>query len=190
MENEKQALDLEQLKRDSQMWMRLAVPMEGSDILENLFSDKDKPFKENGDEDMELLRQLAADGKLYMRELGSAQSFYKVEPDGAKLNLGAKQDMRTRGSNPELDLEKLRTDAYMWTRLAMSVEGSDVLQNVFSDTENPFQKNGDAAMEQVRKLAADGFYFPKSPTNIWLMTGNGNPLQYSCLANPMDGGAW
>ena len=20
--------------------------------------------------------------------------------------------------------------------------------------------------------------------------GNGNPLQYSCLANPMDGGAW
>ena len=21
-------------------------------------------------------------------------------------------------------------------------------------------------------------------------TGNGNPLQYSCLENPMDGGAW
>ena len=23
-----------------------------------------------------------------------------------------------------------------------------------------------------------------------LREGNGNPLQYSCLANPMDGGAW
>ena len=32
--------------------------------------------------------------------------------------------------------------------------------------------------------------------NIWLNIqdfigeGNGNPLQYSCLENPMDGGAW
>ena len=23
-----------------------------------------------------------------------------------------------------------------------------------------------------------------------LLEGNGNPLQYSCLENPMDGGAW
>ena len=23
-----------------------------------------------------------------------------------------------------------------------------------------------------------------------LVKGNGNPLQYSCLGNPMDGGAW
>ena len=28
-------------------------------------------------------------------------------------------------------------------------------------------------------------------TTIWLSgEGNGNPLQYSCLENPMDGGAW
>ena len=26
--------------------------------------------------------------------------------------------------------------------------------------------------------------------NIYFGEGNGNPLQYSCLANPMDGGAW
>ena len=26
--------------------------------------------------------------------------------------------------------------------------------------------------------------------NIFLGEGNGNPLQYSCLENPMDGGAW
>ena len=24
----------------------------------------------------------------------------------------------------------------------------------------------------------------------WYGEGNGNPLQYSCLENPMDGGAW
>ena len=32
-------------------------------------------------------------------------------------------------------------------------------------------------------------------TNTWrlknmLKEGNGTPLQYSCLENPMDGGAW
>ena len=27
-------------------------------------------------------------------------------------------------------------------------------------------------------------------TNCKYGEGNGNPLQYSCLANPMDGGAW
>ena len=25
---------------------------------------------------------------------------------------------------------------------------------------------------------------------MYLGEGNGNPLQYSCLENPMDGGAW
>ena len=25
---------------------------------------------------------------------------------------------------------------------------------------------------------------------LFLGEGNGNPLQYSCLENPMDGGAW
>ena len=27
-------------------------------------------------------------------------------------------------------------------------------------------------------------------SNVPLGEGNGNPLQYSCLENPMDGGAW
>ena len=26
--------------------------------------------------------------------------------------------------------------------------------------------------------------------NFWVGEGNGTPLQYSCLENPMDGGAW
>ena len=29
-----------------------------------------------------------------------------------------------------------------------------------------------------------------SSGHVWMGEGNGNPLQYSCLANPMDGGAW
>ena len=28
------------------------------------------------------------------------------------------------------------------------------------------------------------------PVNIWTRDCNGKPLQYSCLQNPMDGGAW
>ena len=27
-------------------------------------------------------------------------------------------------------------------------------------------------------------------SNLWLLEGNGNPVQCSCLANPRDGGAW
>ena len=26
--------------------------------------------------------------------------------------------------------------------------------------------------------------------NKWCREGNSNPLQYSCLENPLDGGAW
>ena len=31
---------------------------------------------------------------------------------------------------------------------------------------------------------------PMSHTSYWYGEGNGTPLQYSCLENPMDGGAW
>ena len=38
------------------------------------------------------------------------------------------------------------------------------------------------------------FFFKKYILCIWLCLvvgeGNGTPLQYSCLENPMDGGAW
>ena len=27
-------------------------------------------------------------------------------------------------------------------------------------------------------------------SSVWFREGNGKPLQYSCLENPMDGGAW
>jgi len=31
---------------------------------------------------------------------------------------------------------------------------------------------------------------PDSEMQLQLLTSNGTPLQYSCLENPMDGGAW
>jgi len=34
------------------------------------------------------------------------------------------------------------------------------------------------------------FFCNKSQLWSWLGEGNGTPLQYSCLENPMDGGAW
>ena len=36
--------------------------------------------------------------------------------------------------------------------------------------------------------ALEGRFFTASTT--WDGEGNGTPLQYSCLENPMDGGAW
>ena len=36
--------------------------------------------------------------------------------------------------------------------------------------------------------AGDRGSIPRSGRNP--VQGNGNPLQYSCLENPMDGGAW
>ena len=29
-----------------------------------------------------------------------------------------------------------------------------------------------------------------SSSHVWIGEGNGTPLQYSCLENPVDGGAW
>ena len=33
-------------------------------------------------------------------------------------------------------------------------------------------------------------YLKSHEINIQIGEGNGTPLQYSCLENPMDGGAW
>ena len=48
--------------------------------------------------------------------------------------------------------------------------------------------DGDCSHEIKRHL----FFGRKVMTNLdsIFREGNGNPLQYSCLANPMDGGAW
>ena len=52
-------------------------------------------------------------------------------------------------------------------------------------------------METVRdfifsgsKITADGGCSHEIRRHLLLGEGNGNPLQYSCLENPMGGGAW
>ena len=45
-----------------------------------------------------------------------------------------------------------------------------------------------AAVQGVVKSPTERLHFHFSLSCIG--EGNGNPLQYSCLENPMDGGAW
>ena len=43
------------------------------------------------------------------------------------------------------------------------------------------------------EITTDGTYFillMQELAEIVVGEGNGTPLQYSCLENPMDGGAW
>ena len=51
----------------------------------------------------------------------------------------------------------------------------------------------DVNIKILQEILEDHDYFwPKQlkwPANIW-GEGSGNPLQYSCLENPMDRGAW
>ena len=47
------------------------------------------------------------------------------------------------------------------------------------------------AEERLTPDACGVKYIPNcGPLDKWCGEGNGTPLQYSCLENPMDGGAW
>ena len=54
------------------------------------------------------------------------------------------------------DWKALKTDPKMWMRLAMPSKNGKYLENVFKDKENPFEKNNQAAVETLEKLAAEG----------------------------------
>ena len=43
---------------------------------------------------------------------------------------------------------------------------------------------------QFKSINSSALSFLYNPTLTSIGEGNGNPLQYSCLENPMDGGAW
>ena len=43
---------------------------------------------------------------------------------------------------------------------------------------------------RVLEWGASAFFIHNSKGGILFGEGNGTPLQYSCLENPMDGGAW
>ena len=93
----------------------------------------------------------------------------------------------TQGSNP--GLSHCRQTLY-----CLSHQGSPTRMNVTGIRQKDIEKNtlekqfggsdGKASVYNVRDLGSiPGLgRFPGE--------GNGNPLQYSCLENPMDGGAW
>ena len=61
----------------------------------------------------------------------------------------------------------------------------------------PWKKSYDRPRQHIKKQRH--YFDNKGPSSqsyvffnshVWMGEGNGNPLQYSCLENPMDGGAW
>ena len=45
-------------------------------------------------------------------------------------------------------------------------------------------------LEWVAIAFAEGHHYHLLKFHIYVLVGNGNPLQYFCLENPMDRGAW
>lgn len=108
MPPEEQGLDLEQLKVDPRVWQRLATPLDGSNVLGNVFVDeKENPFQKDPKGSMEKIQSLAAAGKLYLRDLGRSRHFHKVEKDGDNLKLGQKHEMKLSNRNIDLPLSIL-----------------------------------------------------------------------------------
>lgn len=104
MPDDRQGFDLEQLKRDPDMWMRLAMPSKNGDSLENVFKKKENPFEKNDQAAVETIQRLAAEGTLYLRERGRSRHFHKVETDGDNLKLGDQHEMKlsNRATDPVL----------------------------------------------------------------------------------------
>ena len=53
-----------------------------------------------------------------------------------------------------------------------------------------FQEEGKSMVLKAEVPANLVLVLIYSCLNGWIGEGNGTPLQYSCLENPMDGGAW
>ena len=101
MPNNEREFNLEKLKVDPRMWMRLAMPSKNGDSLESVFKDKDNPFDKNSKAAMETVQRLASEGKLYVREFGRSRHFHKVEMDGDSLKLGKQHEMKISNRNTD-----------------------------------------------------------------------------------------
>ena len=51
-------------------------------------------------------------------------------------------------------------------------------------------KNAGSYAKKLSNCVPERLYHFMFPLVIYEGEGNGTPLQYSCLENPMDGGAW
>ena len=107
MPNNQQGFDLNALKTDPKMWMRLAMPSKNGKYLENVFKDKENPFEKNNQAAVETLEKLAAEGKLYLRDFGRSRHFHKVEKTGEELKLGAQHEIKLSNSTADFGLSVL-----------------------------------------------------------------------------------
>ena len=60
-----------------------------------------------------------------------------------------------------------------------------ILDSFYSCTEYVYSSKNRSSKNNL--LISQGYLFPNAAV---FREGNGTPLQYSCLENPMDGGAW
>ena len=70
-----------------------------------------------------------------------------------------------------------------WVGASLALEG-DESQGWLGELPSPHGSDGKASTHNAGDLGS----IPGSGRSLG--EGNGNPLQYSCLENPMDGGAW
>ena len=109
------------------MWMRLATPLDDSDVLGNVFQEKENPFEKAGNAAMDKVKELASKGKLYLRDFARSRHFHKVEMEGEELKLGDQHEMklRNRDTDPVLG-------ALMWlSRTYFKWVGLDRISNWF-----------------------------------------------------------
>ena len=65
------------------------------------------------------------------------------------------------------------------------------LRNLYAGQEPTVRTgHGTTYWFQIRKGVSQGCILSPCLFNFYAGEGNGTPLQYSCLENPMDGGAW
>ena len=102
MPNGDQLFDLEKLRKDPELWKRLSAPVDDSGTLGNIFRGKENPFEKNGEVAMQQVRDLASQGKLYVREFGRSRHFRKVEQDGDNLKLDnvSEHGFQSRANGP------------------------------------------------------------------------------------------
>ena len=118
------------------------------------------------------------------------------EKVGLKLNI---QKTKIMASGPitswEIDGERWKQwQALFW---GLQNHGRWWLQPLNYKTLTPWKESYDQPREHIQKqrpyfankgLSSQGYGF--SGSHVWIREGSGTPLYYSCLENPMDGGAW
>ena len=96
--NNDNLIDLEKLKKDPNLWMRLSVLKGDDDKMEHIFEGEENPFLKDGPAAMEKINRLAEQGKLFVRGYGRASHYQKIEKKGNELKMEEGQYVLKRGA--------------------------------------------------------------------------------------------